>query len=183
MNCYEYESHLSEFVDGEMSSQLRREFLRHKSDCPECLELLRDFKKAVDAVHNLPEMSVSSDFNQRLYARIQEQNESNIWDIFRGFLPDIHVPRYMVATATAVIMAFAFLGYSAIQDSPANVAPGQKSVMPPPALNIQQPVVAESEVPSNTRTSTVTEPHDTNRSNPRELPRSYENQIQYVNSD
>ncbi|MBS1272608.1 MAG: hypothetical protein MAGBODY4_01755 [Candidatus Marinimicrobia bacterium] len=181
MNCYEYESHLSAFVDGDLPSRLRKEFLQHKSDCSDCEETYRDFKKTVSALHSLKQKRVSPDFNKRLYALIQEENQAGVWQKFQLALPDMRLPRYVVATA--VVALIAVVSYNSITDnSPAN-QPIQKSVIPPPSLNIQQPVVAVNEAQSETDMVTESDLQDTNQFVPPKNTRSYEDQIKYVNSD
>ena len=183
MNCYDYESHLSEFIDGDMPSDLRKEFLQHKSDCPPCAEQLRELKQALHSIRSLPKKQVASDFNQRLYARINQEEQSTLWGKIREVIPNIHLPRYVVATAFVIVVAT--VGFTALQENAENPTPAQKSVVPPPALNVQQPSVtnqAESVTPDENATPKE-EVNDTNQVVSPERKRSYEDQIRYVNSD
>jgi len=182
MNCYEYKSHLSEFVDGDMPSHLRKEFLQHKSDCSDCEKTYQEFKKTVAALHGLKSKHVSPGFNNRLFARIKEENQANVWQKLQHVLPDMQIPRYMVAAV--VIALIAVVSYNTIGDnSPAANQPVQRSVVPPPSLNIQQPVVADNDVQSETNVVSESDSRDTNRFVPPKNTRSYEGQIKYVNSE
>ncbi|MCF7805771.1 MAG: zf-HC2 domain-containing protein [Candidatus Marinimicrobia bacterium] len=180
MNCYDYESHLSAFVDGDMPSQLRKEFLQHKSNCPQCEEQLREFKRALNSLQSLPKKRVAPNFNQKLYARIKQEEQSSVWSKIQDLIPDLRVPRYVVATAFVLVVAT--VGFTSLQDNSDTRTPVQKSVVPPPALNVQQPTVtnqAESVSPDD---ETVPA-QDTNRVVSPERKRSYEEQIKYVKSD
>ena len=62
------------YLEGTLSSAARGELERHASTCAECRELLAVQQTLVDDV---PE--VSADFDARLYARIQQDSQSQWW--------------------------------------------------------------------------------------------------------
>jgi len=192
MNCADFELHLSEFIDGEMSSIIRKEFLQHKNDCPDCSEILIQVKSAVNALHALPRRQVSSEFNENLRARISSTEQRSLWTWFEGFFPSTVIPKVAVTAVAASLVAI--FSYTLITDTTATSRSSQQSVVPPPALNIQQseplrsPVIADErmQIPAGidqqTNAHAVSETVDSNQAQP--VPkRSYEGQIKYVNSE
>lgn len=180
MNCSEFESHLSEYVDGEIASQARKDFVKHKTGCPGCKDLLTDFKKALNAIHTLPERQTSPDFNRRLYQKIDESNQVSMLKAVRNLFPDNLFSRYAVATAFAVFVAF-FI-YSTMDETEMLNEPVQHSVLPPPSLNIQQPPSSQQEILPDQQMAIQTDSNDTNSANVKDAPSStYEGRIQYVN--
>jgi len=179
MNCYEFESHLSGFVDGDMSSSIRKEFLNHKSECTHCQQLLQDFKYTIRAVRGLPRHATSPDFERRLRERIASGKKQPWFQWLRNIGP---VPKYIVATAFAVIVVL--VGYQLISQHAQPMESHQQAVIPPPALNMQEdegvPVAEETaEQPSMMQSDT----YDTNQFVPPPPEHSYERQIKYVNGE
>lgn len=178
MNCSEFESHLSEFVDGDISSQSRKHFLQHKGDCSTCGELLTDFKNALTAIHSLPNRTTSEDFDKRLFQKIHEVENPSLLDSIRGIFPDSLFPRYAIATAFVVMVAV--FTYSGFQNDNMLTEPAQQSFIPPPSLNIQQPLASQQTMtPQDAGIQQDT--NDTSVTTERANPRSYEGRIQYVN--
>lgn len=181
MNCSDFESRLSDFIDGDITASVRKQFLRHKEDCPECDELLRDFKAAVVAIHSLPPKKTSPDFNQRLFERIHGLEEQSFWQKILGVMPGNIIPRYAVAMAFATLIIL--LGTRAMQDGNVIITESSRSALPPPALNVphapQQVVVPSTQEMFNMPVIAESDTQDTNRIVPVQE-RSYEGQIRYV---
>jgi hypothetical protein len=178
MNCSEFESHLSEFVDGDISSQSRKHFLQHKDDCSTCGELLTDFKNALTAIHSLPNRTTSEDFDKRLFQKIHEVENPSLLDSIRGMFPDSLFPRYAIATAFVVMVAI--FTYSGLQNDNMLTEPAQQSFIPPPSLNIQQPLASQQAITPE-EAGIQQDTNDTSVTTERANPRSFEGRIQYVN--
>lgn len=192
MNCADFELHLSEFIDGEMSSIIRKDFLQHKDDCPDCSEILLQVNSAVNALHALPRREVSSGFNEKLRARISTTGQRSFWERFEGLFPSTVIPKVAVTAVAASLVAV--FSYTLLTDPVTTSRASQQSVVPPPALNIQQseplrsPVVADegmrlpAGIDHQADAQAVSETVDSNQARP--VPkRSYEGQIKYVNSE
>lgn len=178
MNCSEFESHLSEFVDGEISSQSRKQFLQHKENCSPCGEFLSDFKNALNAIHSLPNRTTSADFDKRLFQKIHEVDNPSFIDSLKNFIPDSIFPRYAIATAFVVMVAV--FTYSGFQSESMLTEPTQQSFIPPPSLNIQQPLVSQQTLTPQ-EAGIQQDTNDTSATPDRAAPRSFEGRIQYVN--
>lgn len=189
MNCADFETHLSEFIDGDLSSVIRKEFQKHTTNCPNCAELLLQVDTAVAALHNMPSRKVSPDFNTKLRARISQQQQRSFWKRLESFLPGSLFPKVAVTAVAASLLAV--FTYNVFSDAPGSVTLPQHSVTPPPELNVKQPasntmVIANEPVSMQSQKqasgTTVAETVDSNLTQPPE-PRSYEGQIKYVNSE
>ncbi len=192
MNCADFELHLSEFIDGEMSSIIRKEFLQHKTDCPHCTEILLQFKSAVTALHTLPRRQVSPDFNQKLRARISGKAERSFWHRIEGFFSAAMIPKVAITAVAASLVAV--FSYNMLANTAPKTQMQQRSFVPPPALNIEQseplrsPVIAERptgntvDMNQDAGASAVSEMVDSNQAEPIQQ-RSYEGQIKYVNGE
>jgi len=192
MNCADFQLQLSEFIDGEMSSVIRKDFLQHKNDCPDCAEVLVQFKSAVTALHGLPRQKVSPDFNEKLRARISAEAHPSLWSRIQGFFPPTVIPKVAV-TAVAASMIAVF-SYSMLKDPAVATQASQNYVMPPPALNMQQSEPLRSPVAPGNQIATsrginqeagaqsVAETVDSNQARPANR-RSFEGQIKYVNEE
>ena len=190
MNCADFKSQLSEFIDGEMSSVIRKDFQQHNSDCPECAELLQQVNSAVTALQNIPGRQVSPDFNQRLRARIASEQQSSLWGRIEGFFPGALIPKVAITAVAASLLAV--FSYNMVIDSPEQTMLPQHSVTPPPELNMKHSTSGPSGI-ANEQTgipiprevqaaaSAVSETSDSNMAQPEQ--RSFEGQIKYVNSN
>ncbi|MEJ2051811.1 MAG: hypothetical protein P8Y60_18625 [Calditrichota bacterium] len=169
MNCSEFESRLSEYVDGDLPTAGRKLFVQHRDN----------FKNALAAIHSLPKKKTSLDFDQRLFARINEIEQHSFWDKLFGLMPNHLFPRYAMAMALATVILF--VGYRAIEDNMTLNQP-DSSIIPPPSLNIPQQVTIFEQQPTDLLNSPIPverDTHDTNQILPQER-RSYEGQIRYV---
>jgi len=179
MNCSEFESRLSEYVDGELPVATRKRFLQHRDDCIQCGELFSDFKTALVAIHSLPKKRTSPDFNQRLFARISDLEPRSFWGKLFELMPNHVFPRYAIAMALATVILF--VGYRTLQDN-LSITDPEPSILPPPSLNVPQQVTI-SEQPTNLLNTPITvekDTHDTNHIIPPQEQRSFDGQIRYV---
>ena len=59
MDCYTFENHISEYIDGELKVGLCKSFTEHKSNCILCKEKLEDI---MPMVKTLPSLDVQGVF-------------------------------------------------------------------------------------------------------------------------
>jgi len=179
MNCSEFESRLTDYVDGELPAATQMRFLQHRDDCPQCGELFSDFKTALAAIRSLPKKQTSPDFSQRLFARISEMEQRSILDKLFGLMPNHIFPRYAIAMALATVILF--VGYRSVHND-LFIAEPDSSLLPPPALNVPQQltITEQSNNLLNNPITVETDTHDTNQIMPQRDRRSFEGQIRYV---
>jgi hypothetical protein len=77
MNCYEFEKHISEYIDGELKMSLRKDFMAHKSDCIVCNEKLEDISSMLREMPNIVEMKTSELFLNKLNNKIESYENSS----------------------------------------------------------------------------------------------------------
>lgn len=87
MNCYEFENHISEYIDGELKMGSRKGFITHKSDCILCTEKLDDITSMLKEMPNIVKMKTSGDFLNKLNDKIESyENRSTLkMNQFFGF--------------------------------------------------------------------------------------------------
>ena len=77
MNCYEFEKHISEYIDGELKMSLRKDFMAHKSDCIVCNEKLEDISSMLREMPNIVKMKTSELFLNKLNNKIESYENSS----------------------------------------------------------------------------------------------------------
>ena len=71
-NCKALLGSLSEYVDGELPSDLCREIEKHLEGCDNCRVVLNTTKRTIDLVHITPEeQTVPDDVRERLFKRLK----------------------------------------------------------------------------------------------------------------
>ena len=71
-NCKALLGSLSEYIDGELPSDLCREIEKHLEGCDNCRVVLNTTKRTIDLVHITPEeQTVPDDVRERLFKRLK----------------------------------------------------------------------------------------------------------------
>mgnify|MGYP006144006369 CR=1 FL=1 len=79
MNCYEFENHISEYIDGELKMGMRKGFTTHKSDCILCAKKLDDITNMLNELPHMVKMKASGDFLNKLNDKIESyENRSTL---------------------------------------------------------------------------------------------------------
>lgn len=68
--CEQLYRHLSEFLDREMTDELKAKFDAHVADCVSCRSLCRTMQGTLDLVHDLGATPVPCDCLARLRSRV-----------------------------------------------------------------------------------------------------------------
>ena len=89
MNRYEFESLVSDYIEGELSFNKRKEFEAYMQEYNDAKTLLNDVKKTMNEMKNLKSVSTSDTFNSKLLLKVKNEipiivNSKN--NIF-GFTP------------------------------------------------------------------------------------------------
>jgi len=77
MNCYEFEKHISEYIDGELKMGLRKDFMAHKSDCILCKEKLDDISSMLTEMPKMVKIKTSELFLNKLNDKIESYENSS----------------------------------------------------------------------------------------------------------
>jgi anti-sigma factor RsiW len=116
MTCAEFEIVLSDYVDGAVSVEQRREIEAHADVCPVCRELLRDVFQAVAFLEKAEEPTPPAELITRLVyhapkGRLRDESERRGWmeRLFARWLQPALQPR-MVMSMAMTILSFAMLG-------------------------------------------------------------------------
>ena len=71
-NCKALLGSLSDYIDGELPSDLCREIEKHLEGCDNCRVVLNTTKRTIDLVHITPEeQTVPDDVRERLFKRLK----------------------------------------------------------------------------------------------------------------
>jgi len=88
MNRYEFESLISDYLDGSMPFKMRVEFEYYIKNNPEANNLVEDVKKTIFDMNNIHKVKVSEGFNKKLLLRLKkEQLPTSTNNTILGFTP------------------------------------------------------------------------------------------------
>ena len=113
MNRYEFESLISDYLEGELSFNKREEFEIYMEEDVSAKTLLNDVKKTLNEMKNIKGVTASDDFNSKLLLKVKnktsivENNKNSIY----GFTP------FYASIFSSLCIAIFILGYTFIPDS------------------------------------------------------------------
>ena len=113
MNRYEFESLISDYVEGELSFNKREEFEAYMEEDVSAKILLNDVKKTLNEMKNIKGVATSDDFNSKLLSKVKDKTSvtgNNKNSIF-GFTP------FYASIFSSLCIAIFILGYTFIPDS------------------------------------------------------------------
>ena len=108
MNCYKFENHISEYIDGELKMGTRKEFMAHKTDCILCKEKLDDIVSMLKEMPTMVKMTTSGVFLSKLNDKIESyENRSTLkMNQFFGF---DYVSAIGLAAAMVLVVGASYL--------------------------------------------------------------------------
>jgi anti-sigma-K factor RskA len=71
MNRYQFEDLISEYIENELSLSKRKEFEAYLEENPDEMKLVESVRSNMSQMKVIPKVKASSDFNDRLFNRIQ----------------------------------------------------------------------------------------------------------------
>ena len=113
MNRYEFESLISDYIEGELSFNKREEFEAYMEEDISAKTLLNDVKKTLNEMKNIKGVATSDDFNSKLLLKVKDKTSvigNNKNSIF-GFTP------FYASLFSSLCIAIFILGYTFIPDS------------------------------------------------------------------
>ena len=113
MNRYEFESLVSDYIEGELSFNKREEFEAYMEEDIYAKTLLNDVKKTLNEMKNIKGVATSVDFNSKLLLKLKDKTPiigNNKNSIF-GFTP------FYASIFSSLCIAIFILGYTFIPDS------------------------------------------------------------------
>ena len=112
MNRYEFESLISDYIEGVLSFNKREEFEAYIEEDISAKTLLNDVKKTLNEMKNIKGVTTSDDFNSKLLLKVKDETsiiENNKNSIF-GFTP------FYASIFSSLCIAIFILGYTFIPD-------------------------------------------------------------------
>jgi anti-sigma factor RsiW len=76
MRCTRARRWISDFIDGHLDADKKAALQKHLESCPECQQVLEDFKNITEKAHDLEEVSPSDQSWFRIKSRIGERTET-----------------------------------------------------------------------------------------------------------
>ncbi len=113
MNRYEFESLISDYIEGELSFNKRKDFEAYMKEDIKAKRLLDDVEKTLNEMNNLRGVSTSDEFNSKLLLKIKNKTpiiEGNKNSIF-GFTP------FYASIFSSLCIAIFILSYTFIPTS------------------------------------------------------------------
>ena len=113
MNRYEFESLISDYVEGELSFNKMEEFEAYMEDDVSAKILLNDVKKTLNEMKNIKGVATSDDFNSKLLLKVKDKTSivGNNKNSIYGFTP------FYASIFSSLCIAIFILGYTFIPDS------------------------------------------------------------------
>ena len=113
MNRYEFESLISDYIEGELSFNKREEFEAYIEENISAKILLNDVKKTLNEMNDIKGVATSDDFNSKLLLKVKDKTPiigSNKNSIF-GFTP------FYASIFSSLCIAIFILGYTFLPNS------------------------------------------------------------------
>ena len=113
MNRYEFESLISDYIEGELSFNKREEFEAYMEEDISAKTLLNDVKKTLNEMKNIKGVATSEDFNSNLLLKVKDKTSivgNNKNSIF-GFTP------FYASIFSSLCIAIFILGYTFLPNS------------------------------------------------------------------
>ena len=113
MNRYEFESLISEYIEGELSFNKMEDFEAYMEEDVSAKILLNDVKKTLNEMKNIKGVATSDDFNSRLLLKVKDKtsivvnNKNNIY----GFTP------FYASIFSSLCIAIFIISYTFIPNS------------------------------------------------------------------
>ena len=113
MNRYEFESLISDYVEGELSFNKMEEFESYIEEDVSAKILLNDVRKTLNEMKNIKGVATSDDFNSKLLLKVKNKpsiagsDKNSIY----GFTP------FYASIFSSLCIAILILGYTFIPDS------------------------------------------------------------------
>ena len=131
INCTDFQQHISDFIDGELSGPEREGFMQHAEICPGCRDKLHGCQHVKNLLGKLSSVGVSSDFDVRLKSRIRMEHNFLEDPVYRLklFVSD-NLPRLVVVPAAAAILLtgalYTYNRYGGVTVDPADLTGGPR---------------------------------------------------------
>ncbi len=113
-SCSEFKESVSDYIDDEMNSELKKPFLAHAEICSECFKLLQGMEMIRKRLSVMPRKTVSDSFNDKLVALLQAEANGLTVTTFdrKPDKPSVLRTRFIVPAAAALICAALLLPMS-----------------------------------------------------------------------
>ncbi|MCD6204324.1 MAG: zf-HC2 domain-containing protein [Candidatus Marinimicrobia bacterium] len=146
ISCYQFKNTISRYIDRDVSFRSRKSFEKHMESCPDCKKLYQSILATKQAMNQLPEVTVSDDFLEKLRTKIVADRNARIEaSLKKGFFPN-RIPSFtygFAAALLAVLVGFYFF----------ELKPVAKTMQMPPSI-VQDRIRRQSNPPLNPHTST-----------------------------
>ncbi|MCD4664008.1 MAG: zf-HC2 domain-containing protein [Bacteroidales bacterium] len=108
-NCHQFEELISGYVEGELDHKSNLLMEQHVRECQACSRKVKNVEALCNNLRELPELSVSPDFENILRARISIENKQRRRLSESLFFPwQVRVPVYGISFAL-ILLAFALV--------------------------------------------------------------------------
>ncbi len=99
VDCDKLKTNFSDYLDGDIPLEQRKQLDDHFEHCPDCHEIIRQMKIIQDSLKKLPQVNTSPDFEKRLHQQIFNPAPKN------NFVPPILSSWKLPAMGSAIVLA------------------------------------------------------------------------------
>ena len=111
-SCKEARDLFSLHFDGELSPGDSSKLEEHFAACPSCTKAYNEYKSLFEAVHSIPSVKASGDFETRLQARLRREGAPRRGSSWWRDLSRIPLPVPLSAAAIILIAVFSYTRFS-----------------------------------------------------------------------
>jgi len=173
MNRYEFENLISDYLDGDLSFSVRKEFESYLEENEDAKSLFFRVKSTLNDMKNAEKISTSENFNSKLLLKIKDKaslmpnHRSNIFGLS---------PLY-ASIFSSLCLAVIFISYSLIAPKPVSNSNLEYSLVP----SDKSQKIAQSQTVKNNTSFTVNDKSDSLNANTKEYKPNRKNKIKFVN--
>ncbi|MCP4649809.1 MAG: hypothetical protein GY853_07005 [PVC group bacterium] len=118
--CYFLKKKLYEYVEGELTSQEKKEIGRHLTDCAGCRKRVAEIKKIINAVEKKEKLFLNEDFWRKFDERLDVQKSAKT-PIYKRLVLSGDFYRTRVALATAICIILMLIGINNYLPQPVSI--------------------------------------------------------------
>ncbi len=169
MNRYEFESLISDYLDGSMPFKKRKEFEDYIKFDPEAEILVENVKNSISDMNNLQKIKVTDDFNKKLLSRVKKEGLTSGPDntilgftpFYASILSCLCIAFFVVASQllnlSQGISSFKLKPNQYIADSEQNIPPYSKNI------DLDKNIIVDSKIDSLDDKKEKEKPNNSNK--------------------
>ena len=106
MNRYDFENHISAYLEGDLNEKEIKEFETIMNEFPDCKEKYLSIKSLISKINNLPKVKARDSFMDELNMKIEKQSKTSFASFFSIDLNNLKPVPTMAFATVAIILIY-----------------------------------------------------------------------------